>query len=462
MPTIREKVSGAYKADAHPGLWLDVAMPDCAAKEGAKAEHIESIASKPLGARLKERYTFAYEARLSALESFHGMVADGKTLLYEVKFDGRLVVDLGAESVIETNCAKIKTYGLPYLPGSSLKGLASHFAAKNLIDEKWNCQFKSDGKLINQGESHRILFGAHTDAPDDEQMAGCVVFHDAWWIPSSNSPYRLDIMTPHHGKYNLEGKEWPADWEQPVPVPFLTVVGTFLVALSGPPAWVAEAAKILKFALEQEGLGAKTQVGYGRISPTKDGWKEKESRANQQAEMFLRKLREAEAALVNDAWKACKDGKLIGDYKPQKFEEYLPLHEKYPSWETGEKLSQQTNLDSKILKQLWRWSQGKPLEEPKVAQLPALQPVVEDLKSFEGLKAKAVSAGEDVSILNNIPSDADGFCSALGKSNGFTQRALAAKAIELVRSDKKFQKKIKEFKINLHNIREGRNESGRS
>ena len=27
---------------------------------------------------------------------------------------------------------------------------------------------------------------------------------------------------------------------------------------------------------------------------------------------------------------------------------------------------------------------------------------------------------------------------------------------------KKFEKKIKEFKINLHNIREGRNESGRS
>ena len=455
MPTIREKVSGAYKADAHPGLWLDVAMPDCAAKEGAKAEHIESIASKPLGARLKERYTFAYEARLSALESFHGMVADGKTLLYEAKFDGRLVVDLGAESVIETNCAKIKTYGLPYLPGSSLKGMASHFAAKNLIDEKWNCQFNSDGKLINQGESHRILFGAHTDAPDDEQMAGCVVFHDAWWIPSSNSPYRLDIMTPHHGNYNLEGKEWPADWEQPVPVPFLTVVGTFLVALSGPPAWVAEAAKILKFALEQEGLGAKTQVGYGRISP-KDGWKEQESSANQQAELFLRKLREGEAALVNDAWKACKDGKLIGDYKPQRFEEYLPLHEKYPSWETGKGLSQKKNMGSENLKKLWRWSQGKPLEEPNVVQSSALQPVVEDLKSFAALKAKAESAKENVDILNNIPSDADEFVSALAKSNGFTRRALAAKALELVKSNNEFKKKLKDSKMDLYSIREAR------
>lgn len=455
MPTIREKVSGAYKADAHPGLWLDVAMPDCAAKEGAKAEHIESIASKPLGARLKERYTFAYEARLSALESFHGMVADGKTLLYEAKFDGRLVVDLGAESVIETNCAKIKTYGLPYLPGSSLKGMASHFAAKNLIDEKWNCQFKSDGKLINQGESHRILFGAHTDAPDDEQMAGCVVFHDAWWIPSSNSPYRLDIMTPHHGKYNLEGKDWPADWEQPVPVPFLTVVGTFLVALSGPPAWVAEAAKILKFALEQEGLGAKTQVGYGRISP-KGGWKEKESRANQQAEMFLRKLREVEAELVTDACKACNAGKLIGDYKPQRFEEYLPLHEKYPSWETGKGLSQKKNMGSENLKKLWRWSQGKPLEEPNVVQSSALQPVVEDLKSFAALKAKAVSADEDVSILNNIPSDAEEFFSALAKSKGFTRRALAAKALELVKTNNEFQKKRKDSKMDLYSIREAR------
>ena len=455
MPTIREKVSGAYKADAHPGLWLDVAMPDCAAKEGAKAEHIESIASKPLGDGLKKRYEFAYEARLRALESFHGMVADGKTLLYQAKFDGRLVVDLGAESVIETNCAKIKTYGLPYLPGSSLKGMASHFAAKNLIDEKWNCQFNSDGKLINQGESHRILFGAHTDAPDDEQMAGCVVFHDAWWIPSSNSPYRLDIMTPHHGKYNLEGKEWPADWEQPVPVPFLTVVGTFLVALSGPPAWVADAAKILKFALEQEGLGAKTQVGYGRISP-KDGWKEQESSANQQAELFLRKLREGEAALVNDAWKACKDGKLIGDYKPQRFEEYLPLHQKYPSWETGKGLSQQTNIGPENLKKLWRWSQGKPLEEPKVVQSLALQPVVEDLKSFEGLKAKAESAKENVDILNNIPSDADEFVSALAKSNGFTRRALAAKALELVKSNNEFKKKLKDSKMDLYSIREAR------
>ena len=81
---------------------------------------------------------------------------------------------------------------------------------------------------------------------------------------------------------------------------------------------------------------------------------------------------------------------------------------------------------------------------------------MEDLKSFEGLKAKAESAKENVDILNNIPSDADEFVSALAKSNGFTRRALAAKALELVKSNNEFKKKLKDSKMDLYSIREAR------
>ena len=72
-------------------------------------------------------------------------------------------------------------------------------------------------------------------------------------------------MTVHHSDYYRDGKTAPADWDEPNPVAFLTTRGKYLVALSGPEAWVVRAGEWLEAGLAELGLGAKTQAGYGRM-----------------------------------------------------------------------------------------------------------------------------------------------------------------------------------------------------
>src|SRR5690348_13694917 len=42
----------------------------------------------------------------------------------DIHVKGRMVVGLGSESVLETSICLHRTYGVPYIPGSALKGLA--------------------------------------------------------------------------------------------------------------------------------------------------------------------------------------------------------------------------------------------------------------------------------------------------------------------------------------------------
>ena len=82
-----------------------------------------------------------------------------------------------------------------------------------------------------------------TIAPDFEAdtTAGHITFHDAWITPDSlradgTSGLVLDVMTPHHSDYY--GREPydrevtpPTEFDSPVPVPFLSVRGSFCFAL---------------------------------------------------------------------------------------------------------------------------------------------------------------------------------------------------------------------------------------
>lgn len=164
--------------------------------------------------------------------------------LFTAKTRGRQVIGLGSAGVIENAITLHHTYGVPYLPGSALKGLAAHYA-RNYLDTPWQ----------KGGEAYNNLFGS-------QKRAGVVTFHDA--LPSA---YRFepDILTVHHRGYYQQG-ETPADWDSPVPIPFLTVVsGVFYIPLAGPEAWVQAAATILNGALSELGIGAKTYSGYGRM-----------------------------------------------------------------------------------------------------------------------------------------------------------------------------------------------------
>jgi CRISPR-associated protein Cmr6 len=184
---------------------------------------------------------------------------------------------LGGENVLETGLTLHHTYGVPFIPGSAIKGLAAHYAAQvwGLGDSKW----VHDSEKGQQGEYHRIVFG-------DQSEAGFITFWDAWITPDSlkedgSSGLVLDVMTPHHQDYNM-GKTYsdgprqgqlipPTGFDNPVPVSFLSVAGTFLVGVSCDDTGeegrkcARLALDLIGEALENWGIGGKTSSGYGRM-----------------------------------------------------------------------------------------------------------------------------------------------------------------------------------------------------
>lgn len=172
------------------------------------------------------------------------------------KTRGRLVIGLGGENVLETGLTLHRTYGTPLIPGTALKGLASHYC-----DQAWGAE---DAGFKRNGDHHRTLFGTTEDS-------GHIIFHDAWMVPESvPESLQPDIMTPHHSGY-YSGENAPTDYDDPVPITILSVIGSFYVAVScdvpgdAGKRWEDLASQILSEALREWGIGGKTNSGYGRL-----------------------------------------------------------------------------------------------------------------------------------------------------------------------------------------------------
>lgn len=201
------------------------------------------------------------------------------TRCFELQTAGRLIIGLGIENVIEAGIRLHQLYGMPIIPGSALKGLAAHYCAQiwGQADPRFGRPSAEEEEeyaafLAGKGEPppenfYRLLFGSIPDG-------GCVVFYDAWYIPeSASSPLVLDVMTPHHLKWNdVVHPQPPTDFDDPQPVPFLAATGRFLFAISwqGPKAdsadaWLSRTGELLREALREWGIGGKTTSGYGRL-----------------------------------------------------------------------------------------------------------------------------------------------------------------------------------------------------
>lgn len=249
METRRQDLQGIEPdASTHAGLWLETGLRDVSEKGSARQDHLLTV----LGTiKVPREYVRFFKRWKSALETLEPC-----TRMVEAKVLGRMVVGLGAESILETSIALHRTYGVPYIPGSALKGLAAAAAHKFLVDDKWR---KASGEK-EIGESHRLMFG-------DTESSGYVTFHDALWIPEGTGlPLDLDVMTVHHPDY-YQGKENvpPADWDSPNPVAFVSAQGRYLLAVTGFEEWVDAALEILAEALDRDGIGGKTAAGYGRM-----------------------------------------------------------------------------------------------------------------------------------------------------------------------------------------------------
>jgi len=178
------------------------------------------------------------------------------TALFKTK--GRMILGLGNENVLETGLTLHHTYGTPAIPGTALKGLTSHYC-----DQVWRIK---DKRFKRDGEYHKAIFGTTADS-------GHIIFHDAWITPETlRGSLQPDVMTPHHGDY-YSSKAAPTDFDDPNPVTFLSILGTFHIVVScdipGEEGknWAELVFKLLSEALNEWGIGGKTAAGYGRLVP---------------------------------------------------------------------------------------------------------------------------------------------------------------------------------------------------
>lgn len=184
-----------------------------------------------------------------------------KNIDFNIKVLDKLIVGLGGYSVFQTDIKLHHTYGIPYIPASSVKGcFRSHIIQK---------YFKGKETLAENDKNFIEIFGG---IYLNKTYAGNVVFMDVF--PKNSFNIKKDVMTPHYQSgYTDDGII--------TPIQFLTVENTcfrFLLRINdrclledkNSEIKLGEKQDVVDFIAEEflemlatHGIGAKTSVGYG-------------------------------------------------------------------------------------------------------------------------------------------------------------------------------------------------------
>lgn len=188
---------------------------------------------------------------------------------------GRMAVGLGGGSVFDTAIALHHIYGFPYIPASSIKGILRTYLIETYFENKEAKAFEN--KIMCD------IFGCpdtidKTKTYYQKEQQGKIIFFDAMPVHSPVGCIVADIMNPHYSEYYTK-ETAPADWYNPVPIVFLTVEKLAFQFITGllrqekneeieffngtKNTLLKGTSQLLKEALENRGIGAKTAVGYG-------------------------------------------------------------------------------------------------------------------------------------------------------------------------------------------------------
>lgn len=241
---------------AHVRLELDRYLARAVGGDNAA---LRDLIERACDAAPPEMYAAAYKRWVAMLDGWGAEIARGR-----FKVSDRLVVGLGNESVRESGVTLHHTYGMPYIPGSALKGLARRYASAALKAEAAEAA-DPDAAADVARQQLEALVGSTGNA-------AYVTFFDAWYVPKTapgDHPLQPDVITVHHpAYYGSRGTKGygPWDFDDPTPIPFVREAGTYLVAVRGPsPDWAEFALATLEHALAERGVGAKTAGSYGRL-----------------------------------------------------------------------------------------------------------------------------------------------------------------------------------------------------
>jgi CRISPR type III-B/RAMP module RAMP protein Cmr6 len=232
------------------GLILDKYAPRTAVdKSEGKSTWLKAFETDThIDTRLAEQVYERWRRATVAMQAEH----------FSAKTDRRMVVGLGGETVLETDLTLHYLYGIPFIPGSALKGLTRAYVTGEVAGHKSK---KID---LDDPEVQRV-FGTQKDA-------GSVIFFDAMPV-NGKVELDLDIMNAHYPQYYGQ-QQLPTNDQDPNPVTFLTVTQTtFMFALAPRrPKHAKDADDVklamqwLQMALQEYGVGGKTSAGYGFFS----------------------------------------------------------------------------------------------------------------------------------------------------------------------------------------------------
>ena len=248
--------------------------------------------------------------RALAARQTHAAQASPDVLTLDAIATAPFTTGLGNEHPLENGFAFLNPYGLPYLPGSGIKGVLRQ-AARELAGAEWGDMQGWDAETVHLLERKGqaaielsaidVLFGRETEGGDSEHVRGALSFWDALpQIPGDS--LAVDIMTPHQSHYYQQKKDRksgdstsPHDSGAPNPISFLTLPPgtsfTFHVAcdtahlerlapdLAHGQRWQTLLTAAFEHAFAWLGFGAKTAVGYGAMEVDKTALKRREHAA---------------------------------------------------------------------------------------------------------------------------------------------------------------------------------------
>ncbi len=260
---------GKFFKNGNFSLWFNKYVPlnekfeisDNVGNKNNAAEHYKKVYDSKTKGNVKDYLNNKHVLQIAFCE-YYESIKDYKYVVCRAKLKTELITGLGQAHPSETGMVLDRNIGIPYIPSSSIKGIV-RFAY--VLSRFFEGGIDEDGRMEPSELKKFIeIFGVGGEK-DIEESKGGVIFLDAY--PLSVPELKVDIMNPHYGEYYMDNNNQipPADYLSPVPIKFLTVKrGTEFVFRFVAKENIADLAlDALKKAITQEGVGAKTALGYG-------------------------------------------------------------------------------------------------------------------------------------------------------------------------------------------------------
>ena len=234
------------------------------------------------------------------------------------QLEGRLAINLADSLIQNAGICLDRLFGMPYIPGSAVKGVCRHAAFEELqsanavqqpqLFDLFRTVFGTSDNDFKKGELQPFQ---HLLSGRAENQKGAVAFLPAY--PVNEARVVVDLTNVHYPDYYREGRTEDLSKERPQPNPFPAVeIGAqfaFCLVLNGTnkdPNLLAASVRWLETALTVGGLGAKTASGYGWFSLRPDVLQELLAEERRESEATAVKAKAELAARAKAAAEAAR------------------------------------------------------------------------------------------------------------------------------------------------------------